>query len=103
MSPERMEQSGRSHKPRRVGHWSGSYPEPGWHKGRRQQICLHSKVVWIPSESLLLLLNQGPAAFPATPRSLWRVQMRQLWRPLSKGRQERLKEGPGLPICLLTR
>lgn len=51
MSPERMKQSGRSHKPRRVGHQSGSYPEPGWHKGHRQQICLHSKVVWVPSES----------------------------------------------------
>lgn len=65
MSPERMEQSGRPHKPRRVGHWSGSYPEPGWHRGPGSRYVYTVKLCGSP----VLLLNQGPAVFPATPRA----------------------------------
>jgi hypothetical protein len=48
MSPERKEIA-RSHKPSRLGHQPGNHPEQGWYKGHRQQICLHSQVLWVPS------------------------------------------------------
>lgn len=47
MSPERKE-TARSHKPRRLGHQPGNYPEKTGNNGHRQQICLHSKVLWVP-------------------------------------------------------